>query len=177
LLLAITWFVRRTAGSEVDVRGQFPSAPPLRAAALLCVVAIFGRLGARAPRARGRLPFLALAGVPGHLPSLRLPPLLRRPARTSDSRAFGIALVVAALVRAALAIYVRHLFPDETELPYATVHADSMLFADAFLVVLVVFFERPSPRNWPSPWATLPILVWGMIANSRRLVWSSCWPD
>ena len=171
LLLAITWFVRRTAGSEVDVRGQFPSAPPLRAAALLCVVAIFviwGR-GLLGQGADFRFSLWQVFRVI-YLPCVFLLYCagLRGP---SDSRALGIALVVAALVRAALAIYVRHLFPDETELPYATVHADSMLFADAFLVVLVVFFERPSPRNLAIALATLPILVWGMIANSRRLVW------
>jgi hypothetical protein len=56
-------------------------------------------------------------------------------------------------------------------MPHATVHADSMLFADAFLLVLVVFFERPSVRNALLAAGTLPILTWGMIANNRRLVW------
>jgi hypothetical protein len=170
-LLAITWVVRRLAGSEVDVRGQSPTAGPLRDAALLCVVTIFfvwGR-GLLGQGADFRFSLWQVFRVI-YLPCVFLLYCagLRGP---SDSRAFGVALVVAALIRSALAIYVRHLFPDEAELPYATVHADSMLFADAFLLVLVVFFERPSRRNLAVALSTLPILVWGMIANSRRLVW------
>jgi hypothetical protein len=46
-----------------------------------------------------------------------------------------------------------------------------MLFADAFLVLLVIFFERPGPRHLAMAAAALPILAWGMIANNRRLVW------
>jgi len=171
VLLAVIWLVRRLVGSEVDVRGQFPTAPPLRAAALLCLASIFfvwGR-GLLGQGADFRFSLWQVFRVV-YLPCVFLLYCagLRGP---SDSRAFGIALVLAALVRSALAIYVRHLFPDEVELPYATVHADSMLFADAFLLVLVVFFERPGRRNLAVALSTLPILVWGMIANSRRLVW------
>jgi len=68
-----------------------------------------------------------------------------------------------------LAVYIRHLFPDLEQMPHTTVHADSMLFADAFLLLLVIFFERPNSRNLLLGLCTLPILTWGMIANNRRL--------
>jgi hypothetical protein len=171
LLLTVTWFVRRTAGSDLDLRGQVPAAPPLRGAALLCIAAIFfvwghGLLWAGADFRFSLWQVFRVVYLPCvfllYCAGLRGP---------SDSRQFGIALVVAALIRALLAIYLRHLFPDLVQMPYATAHADSMLFADAFLVVLVLFFERPSPRNLLVALATLPILTWGMMANNRRLVW------
>lgn len=171
VLLTVIWLVRRTMASDVDMKGQVPAAPPLRTAALLCIVSIFCVWGHGLLRDEADfrsslwqvfrviyLPCVFLLYCAG----------IRGPA---DSRKFGIALVVAALIRALLAAYLRHLYPSELVMPHATVHADSMLFADAFLLLLVVFFERPSPRNLVVLLGTLPILTWGMIANSRRLVW------
>jgi hypothetical protein len=171
VLLAGTWVVRRIMGSEIDTRGNVPAATPLRMAALLCIADIFfvwGH-GLLADGADFRNSLWQVFRVI-YLPCVFLLCCvgLRGPA---DSRACGIALIVAALIRAVLAGYVRILFPDLEQMPHATVHADSMLFADAFLIVLVVFFERPSPRNLLVALGTLPILTWGMLANNRRLVW------
>jgi O-Antigen ligase len=170
-LLALLWAVRRMTSSEVDIRGHVPPAPPLRSAALLCIAAILLIWGHGLLRTGADFRFslwqvfrviylpcvflLYCAGVRG----------------PSDSRTFGIALVVAALIKAAIAAYVRHLFPDLLKVPHATIHADSMLFTDAFLILLVMFFERPSVRNLLLGLATLPLLTWGMIANNRRLAW------
>ena len=171
LLLAGTWVVRRMMDSPVDTRGNVPPAPPLRDAALLCIVAIFFIWGHGLLREGADFRFsLWQVFRVIYLPCVLLLYCagIRGP---SDSRAFGVALVVAALIRALLATYLRHLFPSELDMPHATVHADSMLFADAFLLVLVVFFERPTPRNLLFGLATLPVLTLGMIANNRRLVW------
>jgi len=89
----------------------------------------------------------------------------------ADARALGTALLLAALLRAGLAIYIRMLFPNTTEMGFTTTHADSMLFSDAFLLVLVIFFEQPIRKNLILAAATLPILTWGMVANNRRLAW------
>jgi hypothetical protein len=171
VLLALTWVVRRMKASEIDVRGHVPPAPPLRTAALLCIATILVVWGYGLLREGSDFRFsLWQVFKVIYLPSVFLLFCagIRGP---SDSRAFGIALVAAALIRASLAAYLRHLFPSEQLMPHATVHADSMLFADAFLLVLVVFFERPSVRNALLAAGTLPILTWGMIANNRRLVW------
>jgi O-Antigen ligase len=171
VLLAGIWGIRRTMGSEVDVRGQVPAAPPLRTAALLCILAILCIWvhGLLRTEADFRFSLWQVFRVI-YLPCVFLLYCagVRGPA---DNRIFGIALVVAALIRASLAIYIRHLFPDLLLMPHTTVHADSMLFADAFLLLLVMFFERPSVRNLLLALGTLPILTWGMIANNRRLVW------
>lgn len=171
VVLALVWVVRRAMGVQVDTRGTLPAARPLVLAAVLCIATIFfvwGR-GLLDDGADFRNSLWQVFRVI-YLPSVFLLFCagLRGPA---DARSLGTALVGAALVRALLAIYLRHLFPDEKLMPHATVHADSMLFADACLVVLVSLFERLSPRNVLTALLTLPVLAWGMVANNRRLVW------
>jgi hypothetical protein len=171
VFLTVIWVVRRTTASSLDMRGRFPAAPPLRTAALLCIASILfvwahGLLREGADFRSSLWQVFRVIYLPCVF--LLCCAAIRGPA---DSRKFGIALVVAALIRALLAAYLRNLYPSELVMPHATVHADSMLFSDAFLLVLVVLFERPSPRNVLVALGTLPILTWGMIANNRRLVW------
>ena len=171
LLLAGVWIWRRTTSSQIDLRGSVAVAAPLRSAALLALVTIgviwasgLVRSGADFGKSLWQvkqvvyLPCIFLLYSAG----------LRGP---SDSRPLGIALLLAALLRASVAIYVRQLFPDLDEMPHVTTHADSMLFADAFLLALVIFFERPSVKNFLFLAGVLPVLAWGMEANNRRLVW------
>jgi hypothetical protein len=171
VLLAALWALRRMSHSAVDLRGHVPPASPLRKAGLVCVVTIALTWICGVPWAGFSfgnslwqifrviyLPCVFLLFCAG----------LRGPA---DARPLGIVLLVAALLRACLAIYMRHLFPDTELMPHATTHADSMLFADAFLLVVAIFFERPTRKNLALAVATLPIFIGGMIANNRRLVW------
>lgn len=80
-------------------------------------------------------------------------------------------LVAAAMLRSVLAVFVRMKFPDSEAVPYATTHGDSILFGSATALILVTMIERPGSRSWMLGLFTLPVLVAGMIANSRRLVW------
>jgi hypothetical protein len=172
LLFAGVWVFRRMTFSEIDVRGHIAPARPLRLAALLCLGTILVIWGFGVARGGADLAnsFWQVARIV-YLPCVFL--LFCAGLRgTADSRPLGIALLVAALLRACVAIYVRHLFPNLDEVPHATIHADSMLFADAFLLVLVMFFERPTLRTFALLLGTLPILSWGMVANNRRLVWA-----
>jgi hypothetical protein len=171
VLLAVIWVVRRMGRSQVDLRGHIPPAPPLRRAALISLAAIgvvwlFGMVQTGFSFSDSLWQIFRVVYLPCVF--LLFCAALRGPA---DARALGIALVCAALLRAAIAIYLRQVFPSTEELPHATTHADSMLFADAFLLVLVLFFNQPSLRNGALAAATLPLLTCGMIANNRRLVW------
>ncbi len=95
----------------------------------------------------------------------------------SDHRAFAKILLAAATYKAALAVYIRHfvdLKPDPdtllpTILPYATSHADSILFADAFLLVVALLLEKEKIKLVAA--VLLPIFAIGMVENNRRLVW------
>ena len=171
VFLTGVYVIRRIAGSRTDLRGQVPVAAPLRTAALACIATIatlwgYGMVQNGADFGNSLWQVFRLIYLPSVF--LLFCAGLRGPA---DARPLGIALILAALVRALVAVYVRHLFPDVEKVPHATIHADSMLFSAAFLLVLVIFFERPTARNLLLGLATLPILTLGIVANNRRLAW------
>lgn len=96
-----------------------------------------------------------------------------------DYRTAGKVIVAAACAKAMMAIWIRFTlppaFPNQwgvmTEMEYATNHGDSLLFACAIAVLAGPLIYRPRAR--PLRWAllTLPLLIAGMIANDRRIVW------
>jgi O-antigen ligase len=90
-----------------------------------------------------------------------------------DQAAVGKAIILAACVRAIAAWGIRHFVtPNSIEqMPTATTHPDSMLFAGAFCLCVVLFIEIPSKKHALLGAIVLPILTMGMIANNRRLVW------
>ena len=171
VLLIGIWVVRRFTGSDVDLRGRVPAARPLQAAGLVCLgtIALMWGLGMMRSEFSFSNSLWQIFRVV-YLPCVFLLFCagMRGPA---DARPLGIALLLAALLRAALSVYIRRLFPDVEDLGFTTTHADSMLFADAFLMVIVIFFERPGKKTAALAAATLPLLAWGMVANNRRLVW------
>jgi hypothetical protein len=94
--------------------------------------------------------------------------------RAADTAAFGKVVVLAACLKAVLAIYIRATVPPppgEPTLLYATSHADSMLFSVAFCCVLALLIHRPRGKRFGLVVFTLPLLVVGMVANGRRLAW------
>jgi O-antigen ligase len=91
----------------------------------------------------------------------------------SDFRRIGGAIVVAACVRAAAAVLIRMLVrpPSGSEMPYATTHNDSILFACAFGIILALILERRTRRAVFYGALTIALLFAGMVANGRRIVW------
>src|SRR5207249_3469494 len=91
-----------------------------------------------------------------------------------DAAALGKVLLAAACVKAALAVYVRMTVPPppgEEVLPYATTHFDSMLFATALAMVALVILERFNARHVLYAIPVIGLLIAGMVANNRRVVW------
>jgi hypothetical protein len=94
--------------------------------------------------------------------------------RPRDTAALGKVIVSAACLKAIVAIYVRVTVappPGEYFLLYATTHADSMLFAVAFCAVLALVIHRRGRKRSFLVALVLPLLLAGMVANGRRLVW------
>jgi hypothetical protein len=95
-----------------------------------------------------------------------------------DLPALAKVLLIAGTWRALAAVYIKHTVvatwdasTGTAELPTATSHADSMLFASAFVLMLLLAVERVTPRARLLALGVIPILAWGMAANHRRLVW------
>ena len=79
-------------------------------------------------------------------------------------------LVLAACVKAGLALWIR-LVVTPGEIPYATTHADSLLFACAISLIVALVVEGPGRARRTVYLFVLPLLLAGMIANNRRVAW------
>ncbi|HEX2871883.1 MAG TPA: hypothetical protein VHP33_11515 [Polyangiaceae bacterium] len=96
----------------------------------------------------------------------------------NDYIAVGKVAFVAAILRSLQAMYVRAVVPEvidpvynESSLPYTTTHHDSILFATGTAIIIAMLINRVGKRAlWPTLLGS-PILIGGMIANDRRLVW------
>jgi hypothetical protein len=90
-----------------------------------------------------------------------------------DYQPLARVLVAAALVRSVAAILIRAYYHSDTRIPLqvATTHADSLLFASAFAVMVACFLEQPNRQQLLRSLLVVPVLIWGMSANTRRLVW------
>jgi hypothetical protein len=90
-----------------------------------------------------------------------------------ESRSYaplGRVLVLAACVKAAFAVWVGWVAaPSGT--PYATTHADSLLFASAISLIIALAMDRDAPGRRMALLGALPLIVAGTIANNRRVAW------
>lgn len=77
-------------------------------------------------------------------------------------------LLTAAAIKSCVAIYVHANFPKAS---FATTHPDSMLFASAMALLVVMLFEKPCKASFWRFMGLAPLIIWGMVANNRRLVW------
>jgi hypothetical protein len=95
-----------------------------------------------------------------------------------DYLAVGKVALAASLLRATQAMYVRFMVPSTTDpisgessLPYATTHNDSMLFAVGFVILVALVLQRAGRKAIHLVIVGAPILIGGMLANHRRIVW------
>ncbi len=174
--LGIIAWMRNSSGSTIDRAGRLPTPQPLLKLAYVAL---------------GSIAFVWLYGmVTGgdfknslwQINAVIYTPIvfllfqyaLRGPA---DYRAFAIVLLSAAVYKSLLAVWVFyniHEPPDPytgliTRVAYATCHADSIVFADATLLVIALLLEGQKIKLLAA--ILLPIYAGGMIANNRRLVW------
>jgi hypothetical protein len=171
LAAGITWFVRYRGRRS----GVGTPAPMIRFAQLVYVTIFFMWL---LGKWRGGNPAMAVWQIDRvmYLPAVFL---LCQAAftRPNDYIAVGKVALVAAVLRASQAIWVRLIVPakldpitGESSLPYATTHHDSMLFGMAAVLLVALMLQR-IPRAGLLAALLGPILAGGMIANGRRMVW------
>jgi hypothetical protein len=95
-----------------------------------------------------------------------------------DHESLARVILAAATYKCLLAVYVvttvtLPMDPDtgSTRPPYATAHADSMLFAAGFVIIVALLLEKAVPKATRYAAVFLPVLVAGTLANNRRLAW------
>ncbi len=93
---------------------------------------------------------------------------------SADLVSVGRTIVLAASAKAVLAIWVRYRVAPHFPLKpmeYTTNHGDSMLFVAACAILLAQVVERARRRAVADLVIFFPLIVWGMVANARRLAW------
>jgi hypothetical protein len=179
VVLGLLYWSRRSSGSSIDKLGNVPTPLPMIRLAQLSLagiafcwvrgVAVGGGDSAAAIWQIDRVIYLPLLFLLFQM-GLKGP---------KDHIAVGKVVLAAATVRALQAGYVQH-YADRPvdprtgevpELAYSTTHHDSMLFAGAVVILAALLIQRVgrSSLRWTA--ILMPILVWGMLANGRRLVW------
>jgi O-antigen ligase len=99
--------------------------------------------------------------------------LMRQALRGSpDIKTVGRLVLGVGLFRAGEAIVFRLMFPDLGTMPHTTTHADSVLFATCLGILGALLLEMPSKGTLRLCILLLPVYVWAMKANGRRLVWA-----
>lgn len=176
-VLGIVIWSRRASGSRIDAADRLPTPKPLMQLAWVVLGGIvFIWLGGLIRGGDFGMSLWQVNKVM-YLPILFL--LFQNGLRgPKDQPAIARVVLLAATYKALLATYVIHTFhgppdPDtgSTRLAVATTHADSMLFADAFVMLLAGLLERTGKKTKWYALVILPILISGMMANGRRMVW------
>ena len=177
-VLLVVRVYRRLTGRLHDTAGSLLPAAPLLWAATAAVVTIVAAIGFGA--LRGGDVQMAKVQVQAFLQMLAVAYLFSVSLRgRRDYRWLGTLIVVAAGIKAVMALWVRAVlpptFPDQwgimRELEYATNHGDSILFACASAVLLGPLFHRPSRRQVASCLLLMPLILAGLVANDRRIAW------
>jgi len=175
--VGIVMLMRRSSRSRIDTADRVPTPRPLVKLAYVALLgAVFVWLSGLVRSGDFSMSLWQLNSVI-YLPFIFLMfhVGLRGP---KDHEALAKVVLAAATYKALLAIYVMHTFrvpydpqTGSDKLAYATTHADSILFADAFILILAGLLERIGKRMKWLAIGLLPILAFGMISNNRRLVW------
>jgi hypothetical protein len=160
--------VRRAKGSPLDREGFVALPMPLIIAAWACLLALL--MAALWGLWRGGSFRFLLWQVQRniYLPLFFL--LFQAIFPSAENYKTFLKLVLAlACIRAMFALILRGAFPDAS---YATSHADSMLFGTAFCMLVVRLLHGPSTREIWKNVGLLLVVMAGMVANDRRLVWA-----
>lgn len=90
-----------------------------------------------------------------------------------DHELLGRLIVLCASSKAAMAVWIRYaVLPSlNPEMTFATNHGDSILFCLGCMVLIAHFAERTDRRRLLHCLLFLPLIICGMVANTRRLAW------
>jgi len=174
--LGIVLWQRRSNGSRIDRAGAFRTPKPLIQAAHLALIGMIfvwlvGIVRGGADNSMAVWQLDRVMYVP--LIFLLFQAGLRGP---QDAPAVAKVILAAGAWRALQARYVIASVATydkygAVSIPYATTHHDSMLFAWATVLVVALLVHRAGKGTGKLAFVMLPILVSGMLANNRRMVW------
>jgi hypothetical protein len=92
-----------------------------------------------------------------------------------DQRALGGVVMASACFKALLGAYFlyRVARPQGLQPPYVTQHTDTLLFVVAIAIALTAWMEEPSSRKTLVAGVVIPLALFGIVINERRLAYVS----
>lgn len=97
------------------------------------------------------------------------------PGTHADLRLIARVAIVAACVKACVGIFFLYYFVRGSGFPveYTTSHSDTLLFVPLLAMQFALMFERKTKQTYRDLFKWVPLVVWGMICNDRRLAYVS----
>jgi len=169
LLLAVRIY-RAGVGAKLDEGGRVETASVIRDLIILYLLGVFYAEFLGLVRGLGAVPYklrnlvhpLLLTGL--FIAAFRGP---------KDARFIGKLIVFAACVKSILAYTVQRIAIAETGGTFraAISHGDSMIFAIAFVIIVLRYLEDPRREQLIPSLLILSIITLGCVQNNRRIVW------
>jgi hypothetical protein len=93
----------------------------------------------------------------------------------ADLRTISKTAIIAAMWKSFVGMYFIWFIarPSVKIFEFTTSHSDTLLFVPLSGMQLALFFEKPYARTWRDALKWLPIVIYGMILNDRRLAYVS----
>jgi hypothetical protein len=172
LLLLCIHFYRRLSGSRIDSFAYRDLAKPLPLVMMSSLLVVLAEIangvvrGGDVQMAKIQVQYFVLTLLAAYLLSVGL-------RNIRDYKVLGRVVLAAACSKALMAIWVyKQVIPTMARNPeVATTHGDSMLFTIAAIMLLSRFYERPIRRNALLCFGLMPLLLYAMVANNRRIAW------
>jgi len=167
-LLLVVHLWRRVSLSRIDAVGRVGFAAPMRLALAISFLTVLlecangYRLGGDIQMAKIQVQDYLLILLMAYL----LAEALRGP---RDYRVLGGVILAAASSKSLMCLWIFYTVEPRPEV--ATTHGDSILFACAAIMLIAQLAHRPIRRNALLALTFLPVLLGGMVANNRRIVW------
>ena len=92
-----------------------------------------------------------------------------------DHRALAAVVLVSACFKVFLGAYFLYVIarPEGMEPPYVTQHTDTVLFVVAIMIAFALWMEQPSLKHALLCVVVIPIVLFGIVINDRRLAYVS----
>lgn len=171
LLFLLVLLRRRVTRSAIDRSGWVDCPSPIGTFAWLSLLAILW-MSAYGLARSGNFRFVLWQNIRWlYLPIVYA--LMRQALRNGrDAWPVGWIILGVGVFRAVEAIVLRSLYGGVDVFPHATTHHDSVLFASCLGILGAVLLEMPSRGALKLTALLLPVFIWAMQANNRRLVWA-----
>jgi hypothetical protein len=97
------------------------------------------------------------------------------PGDHADLRLIARVAIVAACIKSVIGIYFLHAiaYHSGTIVEFTTSHSDTLLFVPLLAMQIAWFFEKPGKKTTRDALKWVPLVVWGMLANDRRIAYVS----